>query len=44
MGKLFNSPRRHFSAKQKINIVFCAYGSIKDFRRQLAGPSQVAGS
>ena len=32
MGKLFNSSRWHHTAKQKINIVYCAYGSIANFR------------
>jgi hypothetical protein len=31
MVKLFNTTRRPLNAKQKINIVYSAYGSIQDF-------------
>ena len=42
MVKLFNSSRWDLTAKQKINIVYSAFGSIEDFTRQIAGPNQVA--
>jgi len=42
MFKLFNSSRRDLNAKQKINIVYSAFGSIEDFSRQIARANQVA--
>ena len=42
MVKLFNSSRWDLTAKQRINIVYCAFGSVEDFTRQIASPSQVA--
>jgi hypothetical protein len=42
MVKLFNPSRWDLTAKQKINIVYSAFGSIEDFSRQIAGPNRVA--
>jgi hypothetical protein len=39
MVKMFNNTRQPLNAKQKINIVFGAFGSIKRFDRQILGPS-----
>ena len=41
MTKLFQTKRR-LSAKDKLNIIFCTYGSLTDFRLKQHGPTNVA--
>jgi Mn-dependent DtxR family transcriptional regulator len=41
MPKLFNT-RRDLNAKQKLNIVYSAYGSLNDFQHQVTRQCQIA--
>ena len=42
MGKIYNTSRWPLTAKQKLNIVYSAYGSLSDFSKQIQRPAQVA--
>ena len=42
MGKLFNSRSRDLNAKQKMNIVFCMFGSLINFDSPRSCPYSVA--